>query len=107
MMTPAARPEMTENDSPSQLSMPSRYRMANVAPAIRMALTLVPTDSERSRSFMVAPSLVRTRNMPSSDRNTPTAAISIGAMTARSWISSPATPNAAAPKAAVDSTEPQ
>ena len=81
--------------------------MAKVAMAMRIALTFVPSESERSRSFIVAPSLVRTRKMPNNERNTPTAAISIGAITALSWISRPATPKAAAPRAAVDNTEPQ
>ena len=81
--------------------------MAKVAMAMSTAETFVPSESERSRSFIVAPSFVRTRKMPNSERNTPVAAISIGAMTAFSWMSNPATPKAAAPRAAVDSTEPQ
>ena len=82
MITPAARPEITENDSPTQFSISRKYSMPKVAAAIRTALTFVPSESERNRSFIVAPSFVRTRKIPKSERNTPTAAISIGAMTA-------------------------
>ena len=82
--------------------------MRNEAQAMSTALTLVPTESERSRSFIVAPSFVRTRKMPSSERNTPTAAIIIGAITALSCMPSAAlAAKAEAPRAAVDSTEPQ
>ena len=63
--------------------------MAKVATAIRAALTLVPKDSDFKRSRMVAPSFVRTRKMPMSERKTPTAAMSIGAMTALSCVSPP------------------
>ena len=67
---------------------------------------LVPRPSEWSRSFIVAPSLVRTRNIPMSDKNTPAAAIIIGAITARSCISL-FIANAVAPSAAVERMLPQ
>ena len=70
------------------------------------ALTLVPRPSEWSNSFIVAPSLVRTKNIPISERKMPMAAIIIGAMTARSCMS-PFIAKAVAPKAAVDNIEPQ
>ena len=97
---------MTENDSPSQFSMPSRYNIIKVATAMRTALTLVPSPSEWSSSFIVAPSFVRTMKMPMSDRKMPIAAMTIGAMTARSCMS-PFMAKAVAPRAAVESMEPQ
>ena len=42
--------------------------MAKVAMAMSTALTFVPRASERSRSFIVAPSFVRTRKIPRSER---------------------------------------
>ena len=80
--------------------------MTNVATAMSTALTLVPRPSEWSNSFIVAPSFVRTIKMPMSERKMPMAAIIIGAMTARSCIS-PFMAKAVAPRAAVDSIEPQ
>ena len=106
MMTPAQRPVMTENETPTQFSIWKRYNIIKVAMAISTALTLVPNDSDFSSSFMPAPSLVRTRKMPMSDRKIPTAAMIIGAMTAFSCMS-PFMANAVAPKAAVDRIEPQ
>ena len=106
MITPAARPVITDIDRPSQFSMPRRYSMMNVATAMSAALRFVPSPSECSRSRIVAPSLVLTVNMPISDRNMPTDAIVIGAMTALSCIS-PFMANAVAPSAAVESIEPQ
>ena len=82
--------------------------MPNVAPAISSELKLTPTPSERSSSRIEAPSRVRTRKMPMIESTIPTAAISIGASTALSCIAMPsAVANAAAPSAAVASTEPQ
>ena len=78
----------------------------NVATAIRPALTLVPRPSELRSSFIVAPSLVRTRKMPMSERKMPMAAITIGAMTARSCMS-PFMAKAVAPSAAVERIDPQ
>ena len=71
-----------------------------------IALTLVPSESERSKSFIEAPSLVLTRKMPINDKKMPTAAIIIGATTALSCISA-FMANAVAPKAAVDRILPQ
>ena len=99
-MTPAASPLNTENETPIQFSICIKYRIANVATAMRAAATFVPRLSECSSSFMVAPSFVRTRNMPISDRNMPTAAMTIGAITALSCISE-SRANAVAPMAAV------
>ena len=70
------------------------------------ALTFVPSESERSKSFIEAPSLVLTKNMPISDKKIPTAAIIIGAITALSCISG-FNAKAVAPKAAVDRMLPQ
>ena len=74
--------------------------MANVATAISTALTLVPTERDVSRFFIVAPSLVFTIKMPIRDRKMPTAAIIIGAMTALSCMSG-LRAKAVAPRAAV------
>jgi len=60
MITPAASPLMTENEMPTQLSILSRYSMANVATAMSAAAVLVPMPKECNRSFIDAPSLVRT-----------------------------------------------
>ena len=70
------------------------------AAAISMAETFVPSPRDLSRSFIVAPSLVRTRNIPISERNIPTEAIIMGAMTALSCISI-LKAKAVAPRAAV------
>ena len=79
-----------------------------MARAISSELKLTPTPSERSSSRIVAPSFVRTRKMPMIESRMPTAAISIGASTALSCRASlPAEAKAAAPSAAVASTEPQ
>ena len=71
------------------------------------AAVLVPRPSERSRSFICAPSFVRTRNMPSRLRKMPMAAMSMGAMTALRCMSPAADANAVAPRAAVLRIEPQ
>ena len=82
--------------------------MPNVAAAMSAELTFTPRPSERSSSRIEAPSFVRTRKMPKIERTMPTAAISIGASTALSCIVSlPTEAKAAAPRAAVASTEPQ
>ena len=108
MTMPATRPVMTENESPTQFSTPSRQRMPNVAAAISSELKLTPTPSERSSSRIVAPSFVRTRKMPRIESRMPTAAISIGAITALICnASEPAEEKAAAPSAAVARIEPQ
>ena len=80
--------------------------MPKVAKAIRTAEVFVPRLSEPSRSFIVAPSLVLTRKIPMRERNTPTAAMIIGAMTARSCMSS-FMAKAVAPSAAVERILPQ
>ena len=82
--------------------------MPKVASAISAELKLTPTPSERSSSRIEAPSFVRTRKIPTIESRMPTAAISIGASTALSCnVSLPAEAKAAAPSAAVASTEPQ
>ena len=106
MMTPAARPLITENERPSQFSIPSKYKMTKVATAIRTAATFVPSANEWSKSFIVAPSFVRTRKMPNKERKTPTEAINIGAITALSCMSGTIA-KAVAPRAAVERIEPQ
>ena len=80
--------------------------MTNVATAIRPAARFVPIPSERSRSRMVAFSLVFTANIPMSERKIPTEAIIIGAITALSCIST-FMANAVAPSAAVERILPQ
>ena len=81
--------------------------MPKVAMAMSTAAVLVPRPSERSRSFICAPSFVRTRNMPSRLRKMPMAAMSMGAMTALSCMSPAADAKAVAPRAAVLRIEPQ
>ena len=76
------------------------------AMAISTALTFVPSPKAWSNSFIVAPSFVRTRKIPMSERNIPTAAIIIGAMTARNCMS-PFKAKAVAPSAAVERILPQ
>ena len=108
MMMPMSRPTTTEQLMSAQLSMSSSHMMTNVATTMRAELRLVPTDSEPSRSLMVAFSLVRTAKMPMMESRMPTAAISIGAMTALNCMAvSPEWRNAAAPSAAVERMEPQ
>ena len=80
--------------------------MAKVATAIKAALTLVPLLSEPRSCFVVAPSLVRTIKMPSNERKIPTAAISMGAMTALNCMSL-CMEKATAPRAAVERILPQ
>ena len=92
----------------SQLGMPSSQRMRNEAPAMSTELRFVPSESERNSVFMLAFSFVRTANMPRIDRMMPTAAMSIGAMTALNCASGcSALTNAAAPRAEVARMEPQ
>ena len=82
--------------------------MPKVATAISSELKFTPTPSECSSSRIVAPSFVRTRKMPMIESRMPTAAISIGASTAFICkASEPADAKAAAPSAAVASTDPQ
>ena len=80
--------------------------MIKVAIAINMADTFVPNPREWSSSFIPAPSFVRTRKIPIRLKNIPTAAMIMGAITARSCIS-PFMANAVAPRAAVDRILPQ
>jgi len=87
MMIPASNPQITENETPNQLGICSTYKMPKVAAAISPELTFTPLPNAPSKSFMVAPSFVFTKNMPMMDRIMPTAAISMGAKTALSCIS--------------------
>ena len=73
---------------------------------MRMAEAFVPTPSEWSRSFIVAPSFVRTMKMPMSERKMPTAAMIIGAITAFTCMAGTAA-KAVAPRAAVERMLPQ
>ena len=108
MMTPTSSPTTTDTAMPCQLSSPSSHRMRNVAAIISTELRFVPRDSAASRFFMEAPSLVRTAKMPAMDSKMPTAAISMGAMTALNCITvSPVSMKAEAPSAAVERMEPQ
>ena len=106
MITPATSPVTTEQDSPIQLSIWRRYKIIKVAIAISTELRFVPNANECRRLRIVAPSLVRTKNIPIIDRNMPTAAITIGAMTAFNCISGEKA-NAVAPRAAVERILPQ
>jgi hypothetical protein len=82
--------------------------MPKVAPTMRRELRLVPKERDLNRFFRVALSLVLTENIPTIERNIPTAAISMGAITALYCITtSPELDNAAAPSAAVARIEPQ
>ena len=107
MMTPATSPVMTENDMPSQFSIPRTYMMTKVAAAMSTALMFVPKPSDFRSWLMPAFSFVLTVNIPMTDRITPTAAISIGAKTAFICIDSPAMKKAEAPRAMVARMEPQ
>lgn len=80
--------------------------MANDAAAMSIAEVFVPRLSERSRSVMVAFSLVFTMKMPAIDRKMPMAAMAIGAITARNCIPG-FIAKAVAPSAAVLSMLPQ
>ncbi len=80
--------------------------MKKVPIAISIALVLTPLLSEFISCLTVASSLVFTRNIPIIERNTPIAAIIIGAKMAFLCISGFKT-NAEAPNAAVESIEPQ
>ena len=108
MTMPTSRPTTTEHEIHIQLSSFSSQRMRNVAATMSTELRLVPKPSAPSRSFIVAFSLVRTEKMPMMESRMPTAAISIGAMTALYCIIvSPLCMKAAAPSAAVARMEPQ
>ena len=108
MMMPTSSPTTTEQEIHCQLSMPSSHRMRKVAATMSTELRLVPRERAFSKSFIFASSLVRTANMPIRDSNIPTAAISMGAMTALNCITvSPLCRKAAAPRAAVARMEPQ
>ena len=108
MTIPTKSPMTTANEMFSQLSICNTQRIRKVATTIKAELRFVPTDRELSRSFMPASSLVRTENMPKMESRMPTAAISIGAMTALNCMStSPPAMNAAAPNAEVARMEPQ
>ncbi len=72
---------------------------------IRMELELMPRHREPRRAFWSAPSEVRTRNIPMTERTVPRPAITMGAITAFIW--NPVVANAVAPSAAVASTAPQ
>ena len=108
MTMPTSSPTTTEQDSHSQLSMPNAHNIKKVAATMSTELRLVPSDRAPSRSFIRAFSLVRTAKMPTRESRMPTAAISMGAMTALTCISvSSAWRKAAAPNAAVARMEPQ
>ena len=108
MMTPTASPIITDSERFTQLLISSSHRMTNVAATISAELKFVPTDSDFSNSFMPASSRVRTAKIPMMESKIPTAAISIGAITALNCISvSPVPIKAAAPSAAVASIDPQ
>ena len=105
MITPARRPTTTENDIPSQFSIPSPHRMKNVAIAIKTELVFVPLLKAPRSCFILVSSFVLTIKIPITERSTPTAAISIGANIALSCIPSIADlAKAAAPRAAASST---
>ena len=108
MITPTISPTTTEQPIMCQFSSPSAHRIRNVATTIRAELRFVPTPIALMSCFMLASSRVRTQNIPIIDRIIPTAAISMGAITALNCIStSPPCMNAAAPSEAVASIEPQ
>ena len=108
MMIPTIKPTITEQEIHSQLSNFSNHRIKKVATTIKIELRLVPKASEFSKSFIFAFSLVRTEKIPIMESNIPTAAISIGTITALNCISvSPEWIKAAAPRAAVARIEPQ
>ena len=105
---PTTSPTTTEQDIHTQLSSFNSQRIRKVATTISTELRFVPKAREFSRSFIPAFSLVRTEKMPIIERIIPTAAISIGAMTALNCISvSPEWIKAAAPRDAVARMEPQ
>ena len=81
--------------------------MRKLTAAMSTAAVFVPNPKAWRRSFIVAPSFVLTRKIPNKLRKTPTAAMSIGAMTAFSCISPDEAAKAVAPKAAVERIEPQ
>ncbi len=80
--------------------------MTKVRTAMRKALMLIPLLSAAIKVFMDASSFVLTRKIPNIERNTPIAAIIIGAKTAFCCIWGFAI-KAEAPRAAVERIEPQ
>ena len=108
MTIPTSNPTTTEPLISAQFSIFNAHKMANVANTMRIELRFVPNASDFNKSFILASSRVRTENIPIIESNIPTAAISIGAITAFICISvSPAPIKAAAPKAEVANIEPQ
>ena len=81
--------------------------MAKEATPLRAAARLVPKLILLRSWLMDAPSLVRTVKMETTDRTTPTAAMSIGARMAFICISGPARKKAEAPSAIVERMDPQ
>ena len=82
--------------------------MTKVATMMSIELKLIPVESDFRRSFNLASSRVRTVNIPMMERMIPTAAMSIGAITALNcMVLSPLPMNAAAPRAEVASIDPQ
>ena len=107
-MIPTSSPTTTEHPMSAQLLIPRSQRMRNVAATISTELRLVPKERAASRFFIEASSLVRTEKIPTMERRIPTAAISIGAITALYCITtSPVSRYAAAPSAEVARIEPQ
>ncbi|OPZ70609.1 MAG: hypothetical protein BWY83_01549 [bacterium ADurb.Bin478] len=80
MTMPEIKPMTMDHQTP--IGRPSSLTMPNERSMIRIELLLTPRLNAESSSFWVAPSLVRTRKMPRIDSRVPTAATSIGAMTA-------------------------
>ena len=105
---PTNRPTTTAHEIQIQLSNCKSHRIKKVAATISTELRFVPNASEPSKSFIVAFSLVRTEKMPIMESRIPTAAISIGAITALNCMTvSAECIKAAAPNAAVAKIEPQ
>ncbi len=102
MTMPEIRPMTMDHQmpmgSPSHLTMPKERSM------MKMELLLTPRLRAESSSFWFAPSLVRTRKIPRIERRVPTAATSIGAITALNCRAVPR--YAEAPRAAVARIEP-
>ena len=79
---PTKRPTTTAQLIQNQFSIPKLYKMPKVAIAIRTELRFVPTAKDFSNWPMPASSFVRMAKIPMIERMIPTAAISIGAITA-------------------------
>ena len=108
MMIPTASPTTTAHAMYCQLVIFSNHKIPKVAATISRELRFVPRESACNSSFIFAPSRVRTVKIPMMESRIPTAAISIGAMTALNCISVfPEPIKAAAPSAAVARMEPQ